>query len=139
MTVSGSGYSLFGSDSTTRSGDGKTKTERQRAYAYMRKHLLMFDAEVSRTKQRLEYFAEQSDLELAAVFIEEIQTYPAAFERFLQAVIQDDVKVVLLPSLLHFAVLGSPNHIKEFFEAATGAKVLSALDVVTYRAGEAVS
>jgi hypothetical protein len=121
------------------SGDGETKSDRQRAYAYMRKHLLMFDSEVSRTTERLTYFANESGFELAAVFVEEVETWPAAFERLVQAVIQDKVEVVLLPSMLHFAVLGVPKNIKGHFEAATGARVITALDVVSYEPGEATS
>jgi hypothetical protein len=139
VTVSGSGYSLFGSCSTTHSAAGETKVERQRAYAYLRKHLLMFESEVDRTKERLAYLANEADLELAAVFVEEVETWPAAFERFVQAIVQDKVEIVLLPSLLHFAVLGAPNDVKDYFEAATGARVVTPVDVVPYKPGEAAS
>ncbi|MEV8376429.1 hypothetical protein AB0P21_27045 [Kribbella sp. NPDC056861] len=121
------------------SPDGEPKAERQRAYAYLRKHLLMVDSELSRAEERLAYFAEATGLELAAVFVEDIETAPAAFERFIRAVVLDKVEVVLLPSLLHLAVLGAPTHIKDNFEAATGAKVLTTLDAVSYEPGEAVS
>ena len=79
---------------------GETKGERQRAYAYARKHLLMFDSEVNRTKERLAYFADTAGYELAATFIEEIDTWPAAFERLLHAVIRDKVETVILPQPL---------------------------------------
>lgn len=105
----------------------------------MRKHLLMFESEANRTRERLEYFANEAGYELAAVFIEEIQTWPAAFERLVHAVARDKVTIVILPSMLHFAVLGSPNNVKEYFEAATGAQVITTLDVVSYDPGEAVS
>jgi hypothetical protein len=82
-------------------------------------------SEVNRTKERLTRFAAASDLELAAIFVEEDPQRPAAFERLLQAVIQDQVEVVLLPSMLHLIVLGDPGHIKDYFEAATGARVVT--------------
>lgn len=105
----------------------------------MRKHLLMFESEVSRAKERLTYFADTSGYELAAIFIEEIETSPAAFERLVQAVAQDKVEIVLLPSILHFAVLGDPNNIRQHFEAATGAHIITTLDLVSYEPGEATS
>lgn len=105
----------------------------------MRKHLLMDELEVVNTKQRLAYFADQSGYELAAIFIEEIQTWPVAFERLLEAVIRDNVEVVILPSMLHFAVLGAPNNVKKYFESAAEARVVTAFDAVSDCPGEAVS
>lgn len=116
-----------------------TQVERQRAYAYARKHLLMVEAEVSHTKERLTSFARESGLELAAIFIEQIETRPSAFERMLRAVIRDKVEVVILPSMLHFAVLGAPTNVKQYFEAASGARVVTMLDAVSHSLGEAVS
>jgi hypothetical protein len=121
------------------SPDGEPRAQHRRAYGYLRKHLLMFDSELSRAEERLAHFADATGLELAAVFVEEIETVPAAFERFIRAVILDQVEVVLLPSLLHFAVLGAPGRIKENFEDATGARVVTTLDAISYEPGEAVS
>ncbi|MGW7687129.1 hypothetical protein ACWGID_40690 [Kribbella sp. NPDC054772] len=139
MSDSGDGYSSCGASSTTHSADGETKTELPRAYAYARKHLLMCESEVNRTKERLTYFAKQAGYNLSAVFVEEVQTAPDAFERLVQAVVNDKVETVILPSMLHFAVLGDPKRIREHFEGATGAKVVIAVDVVSYNTGEAVS
>jgi hypothetical protein len=125
-----SGYSLFGNRPTTRSDNGESKVEAQQAYAYLRRHLLMFESEVNRTKQRLTYFAVESGFELSATFVEEVETGPLAFERLLQAVIRDKVEVVILPSMLHFAVLGAPTHVKDYFEAATEARVVTILGAV---------
>lgn len=139
MGASESGYSLSAATPTLPSAGGETKADRQRAYAYMRKHLLMFDSEVAATKRRLAYFAEQSSVDLTAVFVEEIQTWPTAFERFLQAVVKDEVELVILPSMLHFAVLGSPSRIKYYFERATGARVITLHGAVSHCPGEAAS
>ncbi|TDO29490.1 hypothetical protein EV643_14811 [Kribbella sp. VKM Ac-2527] len=85
----------------------------------------MCTSEVNRTKERLTRFAAASNLELAAIFVEEDTRSPAAFGRLLDAVIRDQVEVVLLPSMLHLIVLGDPGHIKDYFEAATGARVVT--------------
>ena len=100
---------------------------RPRAYAYARKYLLMYESVFALEKMRLESFAESAGYNLAAVFVEEIDTPLAAFGRLLEAVIQDQVEYVVIPSMLHFMTLGSPNNIKEYFEAATGARVITAV------------
>ena len=105
--------------------DRRQSIEQPRAYAYLRAHLLVCTTEVNLTKGRLTRFAATSGLELAATFVEEDPRRPAAFERLFQAVIRDEVEVVLLPSILHLMVLGSPAHIKGYIEAATGARVIT--------------
>jgi hypothetical protein len=114
------------------------QSERPRAYAYLCAHLLVCTSQVNRTKERLTQFAMTSDLELAAIFVEEDTRSPAAFGRLLDAVMRDQVEMVLLPSMLHFAVLASSNHIKDYFEAATGARVVSVGDAVSFGSGEVV-
>ncbi len=90
-------------------------------------------------KERLGYFADEAGYELAGVFIEEIQTVPVAFQRLVEAVVLDKVEFVIIPTMLHFMTLGSPNHIRQHFEAATGAKVLTVTETVSYSPGEPVS
>lgn len=96
-----------------------------RAYAYLCEELLVCRSEVNRTKERLAQFAASSNVELAAVFVGQDIRSSAAFGRLFEAVVRDQVRVVLVPSTLHLMVLGSPRHIKEYFEAATGAKVIA--------------
>jgi hypothetical protein len=122
LHASGACYSLH---CGCRPDDRRQQVERPRAYAYLREHLLVCTSEVNRTKERLTHFAATSNLELAATFVEEDQRQPAAFGRLLDAVIRDEVEVVLLPSILHLMALGSPRHIKDYFEAATGARVIT--------------
>lgn len=103
--------------------DRRQPAERPRAYAYLRAHLLVCTSEVNRTKEHLTAFAKTSGLELAATFVEDDPRRPLlAFERFFHAVMRDQVKVVLVPSLLHLVALGSPR-MKEYFEATTQAQV----------------
>jgi hypothetical protein len=99
--------------------------ELPRAYAYLCEGLLVCRSEVNRTKERLARFAAGSNLELAAVFVGQDTRSTAAFGRLVEAVVRDQVKVVLVPSVLHLMVLGSPRRIKKYFEAATEAKVIT--------------
>lgn len=120
--VSGDGYSLFGGCSIRRP---ESVPYRPRAYAYIRKHLLMCESVLALERLRLESFAKSAGYDLAAVFVEDSGPSPVTFGRLMQAVIQDEVEYVILPSMLHFMVLGSPNNIKGYFEAATGARVMT--------------
>ncbi|MEV0291143.1 hypothetical protein AB0H36_44030 [Kribbella sp. NPDC050820] len=96
-----------------------------RAYAYLCSPLLVCRPEVTRTRERLAAYAADAELELVATFVEDAWQRSSAFERLFQATIRDHVQVVLLPSMLHFTVLGSPRWIKPSFEAVTGARIVT--------------
>jgi hypothetical protein len=93
---------------------------------YVRRHLLMTDAELDDTKERLAYFAAVEGFALGAVYVEQLETLPAAFEALVEAVHRLEVTAVVIPSMLHFAILSAPAAIKDRFEHATGARVLVA-------------
>lgn len=78
--------------------------------------------------KQLATYAAHAGLELAAVFVEEDWQCLSAFERLFQAAIRDQVEVILLPSMLHLTVLGSPRSIKPSFEAVTGARIVTVPD-----------
>ncbi|MGW6200757.1 hypothetical protein ACWF0M_31740 [Kribbella sp. NPDC055110] len=105
----------------------------------MHANLLICTSEVNRAKERLNAFAKASGFELAGIFVEEDPRRPDAFGRLLDAVMRDQVKVVLLPSLLHLMVLGSPGRIQEYFEAATEARIITLDHAMTDHVGEAMS
>jgi hypothetical protein len=93
---------------------------------YLRKHLLMTDDELHDTEERLERFARIEGFAMGTIYIEEVETSPAAFEALVEAVNRYEVTAVVLPSMLHFAVLGAPATIKGHFEHITGARVMVA-------------
>jgi hypothetical protein len=105
--------------------DRKQVGRRPRAYAYLCVPLLICQPQVARSRERLATYAVDAGLELAAAFIEEDWLCLSAFERLFQATIRDKVEVILLPSMLHFTVLGSPRSIKSSFEVVTGARVVT--------------
>lgn len=105
--------------------DRKQAVQGPRAYAYVCGPLLICQPQLIRTRERLTTYAAEAGLELAAVLVEEDWLCLSAFERLFQATIRDQVEVILLPSLLHFAVLGSPRSIKASFEAVTGARIVT--------------
>jgi hypothetical protein len=58
--------------------------------------------------------------------VEHLETSPAAFEALVEAVNRYEVAAVVVPSMLHFALLSAPAAIKDRFEHMTGARVLVA-------------
>lgn len=60
------------------------------------------------------------------MYVEQIESAPAAFEALIESVNRYEVTAVVIPSMLHFAVLSGPAAIKDQFEKATGARVLVA-------------
>ena len=93
---------------------------------YIRRHLLTTDTELDDTKERLGSFAEVEGFTLGTVYVEHLETSPAAFETLVEAVNRYEITAVVVPSMLHFALLSAPAAIKDRFEHMTGARVLIA-------------
>ena len=108
--------------------DPATATARTRPLmlGYVRRHLLMTDAELVAVRQRITQFAFEEGFALGTVYIEEVETVPAAFEALVAAASDDEVSAVVVPTLLHLAVLGAPRDLKMHFEYCTGTRVLVA-------------
>jgi hypothetical protein len=94
---------------------------------------------VGYAKDRLAYFAQVEGFQLDKVYVEEVETWPAAFEALVEEAVSDGLSAVLIPSMLHFAVLGPPADIKKHFEHVTRTRVLTVPELVSYRPGEAAS
>jgi hypothetical protein len=140
--ASESGSPLSGSDSMTASAIGGMMADgskRLRALGYLRKHLLMTETEVRYAKERLIYFAQVAGFQLDTVYVEDVETWPAAFEALVEAATSDELSAVLLPSMLHFAVLGPPANIKKHFEHITRTRVLTVPELVSHSPGEVAS
>jgi hypothetical protein len=93
---------------------------------YIRRHLLMTDIELDDTKERLAYFAKVEGFTLGTVYVEQLETAPAAFEALVDAVNRYEVTAVVVPTMLHLAILSAPAAIKDRFEHATGARIMIA-------------
>jgi hypothetical protein len=93
---------------------------------YIRQHLLMTEDELVGVKERLAYYATAEGFTMGTVFVEQRESTPAAFEALVQAIGHHQATAVVLPSMLHFAVLGAPLAVKLTFERATGAQVFVA-------------
>lgn len=143
MTSSDSFYPDGSRDSTITSGVSATTTDESErgsvVLGYIRQHLLMTQTEVRYAKERLSYFAETQGFTLGGVYVEQIETWPMAFELLVAHAMRKGVGGVLLPSMLHFAVLGPPKSVKEHFEHVTGTRVYAVPELVSYRAGVAAS
>jgi hypothetical protein len=100
--------------------------ERPAVVGYVRAHLLMTPAELVGIKDQLVAFAAAEGYTLGRVFTEHAHTVPEAFRELVDAVIRDKVEAVVVPSLHHLGVLGSPLQVKDDVEFGTGARVLVA-------------
>src|SRR4051794_32649110 len=72
----------------TLAGRGMTRVDYTRPLllGYLRKHLLMTDDELYDTEERLEHFARIEGFAMGTIYIEEVETSPAAFEALVEAV-----------------------------------------------------
>ena len=91
---------------------------------YLQRQLLVTDGQVETVKRELASFARAGGFSMGFTYVEQPGSWPAAFDALIEAVHRYDVTAVVLPSLLHFAVLGAPVNIRSTFERATGARVL---------------
>lgn len=96
------------------------------ALGYFRVHLLMTAAEVELTKVQLAEFARVEGFALGGVFVEQVDTAPAAFHALVEAVKRHEVGRVVVPSVQDLAVLGVSPLLKSYLERCTGARVLVA-------------
>jgi hypothetical protein len=91
---------------------------------YVRRDLLVTDGQVNQIERQMAVFAKAEGFSMGFTYVEKPGTWPTAFEALIESVSRYEVTAVVLPSMLHFAVLGAPLNIKEMFERATGARVL---------------
>ena len=91
---------------------------------YIRRDLMVTDGQANELVRQMAMFAKAEGFSMGFTYIEKPGTWPAAFEAMIESVNRDEVTAVVLPSLLHFAVLGAPLNITDMFERATGARVL---------------
>lgn len=90
---------------------------------YVRRDLLIAGGEVSDLERRMSSFATAEGFAMGSTYVEKPGTWPAAFEALVESVNRYDVTAVVLPSLLHFVVLGGVD-MRERFGRITGARVL---------------
>ena len=94
------------------------------AVGYIRAHLLMTPEELAETEEQLAQLAKDNGYHLEAIFTERPESIPSAFIELITAVTRYDADAVVLPSVMHLAVLGLPPQVIHHLEATTGTKVL---------------
>lgn len=93
---------------------------------YLRRELFVTEEQVDNARDLMAEFAVAEGFSMGAVYVERSGLWPAEFEALLEAVNRYKASAVVLPSLLHFAVLDPPKDIKGLFERATSAQVMVA-------------
>jgi hypothetical protein len=93
-------------------------------HGYIREHLFMTAREHADLVARFVVYAEREGYSLGKVFTEKVETVPEAFGALVQAVMDDQAAAVVVPSLHHFGVLGSPSALRDELERSTGVQVV---------------
>jgi hypothetical protein len=99
-------------------------SSRRPVIAYIRMHLLRAEHELPGLKDMLAGFATQEGFILREAFVEDSATDLTAFAALVEAASRPEIKVVLLPSLLHLAAIDSSTNLRQIFEKATDARVM---------------
>ncbi|QNE21640.1 hypothetical protein F1D05_31620 [Kribbella qitaiheensis] len=94
--------------------------------AYIRRHVLMTPREMAQAQQGIIAFARARGLEIAEIFVEELETVPDAFARMAEKLHGTGERVVILPGVHHLAGLGSPPLVALQAFTADGVQVLIA-------------
>jgi hypothetical protein len=96
------------------------------AVGYLRQYGSMTCRQFTKAREQLLAFAEQHGLELRDVFVEELRSDPAAFEKLVQVVTQQNIRRVLVPNRAHLSSVGSGETKDLRLRRETGAEVLVA-------------
>ena len=91
---------------------------------YICRGLLASDQEVDDAESAMAYFAAAYGFSLRHTYVEKPASAPLAFGALVESLSASGGDGVVLPGLLHLAVLGPRHDMKMLFERATGVRVL---------------
>jgi hypothetical protein len=94
-----------------------------KAYGYLRKHFLMSEAELARARHLIVDCARRLNVQLIAIYVEEIETTPEAFHDLLAAVMRNEPRLIIAPDIHHFEVAGDASAVVERLES-NGIKIV---------------
>lgn len=107
--------------------DGGDRPQPRLAVRYVRQALVAPAPRMKETVDRLHRFADLEGFELGSIFVEPPDDTLVAFRALVDAVEHHRARAVVLPNLLHFAMLWPPSTIRSQFEYLTGVRVLPAV------------
>ncbi|MFD7158317.1 hypothetical protein ACFV9C_27220 [Kribbella sp. NPDC059898] len=93
---------------------------------YVRKHFLMTPTALGQVKAELVAFAHREGFTLHAIFVDQIETAPAAFQALMDTAVRLEAAAVVVPSLTHLSEAAATTGMKEHVEHYTNARVLVA-------------
>ncbi|MGY4767542.1 hypothetical protein ACXC9Q_11560 [Kribbella sp. CWNU-51] len=99
-------------------------THKPAAVGYVNASLLITDSELERVRMDVARFAGDWGYALTYIHVEDQASTPDAFTGLVQQVTALEITTVLIPSLLHFAGLGSPLEVKNRLEHLIGGRVI---------------
>ena len=96
------------------------------ALGYIRVHIVMTEFELNDAEARIRRAATENGYQLGAVFHEQAHLAPKAFAAMIAAVNRREAAAVIVPSLIHLAVLGLPTQVVVYLESVTDVRVIVA-------------
>lgn len=84
----------------------------------------MSTAELARANATIVAFAKSEGFSLQGIFVERVETAPAALEALIEAAIHHEAAAVVVPSPSHLKTFEVPANLRDRLERATGARVL---------------
>ncbi|GAA3576417.1 hypothetical protein [Kribbella ginsengisoli] len=94
------------------------------AVAYIGAGLVATDSELHGLRAAIAEFAVRGGFILFMTYVEDVGTAASAFGELVSDVWRDDVRTVIMPSVVHLATLGDPLVLKAHLERHIGGKVL---------------
>lgn len=119
-------FSIVKTDDAVSGEPGQAYTVRSKILGYIREHFLMTEVELANARQNLVDYAEAHGYELGAIFVERLETAPAAFEAMAYELTGLDTPAIVVPGVHHLAVLGNPLQVRQQLEDPGGIRVLVA-------------
>ncbi|WP_133806107.1 hypothetical protein [Kribbella caucasensis] len=106
--------------------DFTTATNRRTSFGYINEHFMMGDSELAAMRRRIVECCQADGGELAAIYIERVETSPFAWRALLEKLADSSgLNVVIVPGLHHLASIGHPIEVRNIL-LEFGANVLVA-------------
>jgi hypothetical protein len=96
------------------------------AVGYLRRYRSMTSYQLAQAEEQLAAMAERQGFVLRKVFVEQLQTDPAAFDALIRMVKRRKIPTVIVPTQVHLSAVGSGETKTERLHRETGAHALAA-------------
>jgi hypothetical protein len=86
-------------------------------FGYIHRHFMMSGVELASARRSIVECAISQGSTVRAIFVDEVNTAPAALVQLIEAITERGNGVVIVPSLLHLSALGNPLDVRRDLHA----------------------